>query len=374
MFWSNESGALRDPQTDSAGDLPLRRRLRADRTPPLKPASTHEMPLMMMKTCLALVTTLLTLAGMSTPSLAQSVALWPQRTVTLVVPYSPGTGIDIVARLLAPRLSERWGQPVVVDNRPGSSGNIGAEAVARSQPNGYTLMVNAGSFTIVPALYPHMPYDVASDFTPITKVGVAGYALVSHPTALPVHNLTEFIATLRANPDRYHYASPGNGTPHHLGMELLKMRLGVKVVHVPYKGLSGAMSDLLGGQVEVMFTLIHTALPQTRSGKLRLLALTGATRSPLAPEAPTFREQGIDFMDSLDTWYGVLGPARLPADIINRVYNDTHRVLGSPDIQDALLKQGIRPLESSPEQFAADMRNDLQRWAKLVNDAGITAD
>ncbi len=327
-----------------------------------------------MKMRLVLLTVLLAGAAAPSSTRAQQAATWPQRGVTFVVPYSPGTGIDIVARLLAPRLADRWGQPVVVDNRPGSSGNIGAEAVARSQPNGYTLMVNAGSFTIVPALYARMPYDVATDFTPITKVGVAGYALVAHPSALPAQSLPEFIAMLRANPDRYHYASPGNGTPHHLGMELLKLRLGLKAVHVPYKGLSGAMSDLLGGQVEMMFTLIHTALPQSRAGKLRLLAITGANRSPLAPDAPTFREQGIDFMDSLDTWYGILGPARLPADIVARVHTDTHQLLAAPDMREALLKQGIRLLESTPEQFTADVRNDLARWAKLINDAGITAD
>ena len=162
-----------------------------------------------MKMRLVLLTVLLAGAAAPSSTRAQQAATWPQRGVTFVVPYSPGTGIDIVARLLAPRLADRWGQPVVVDNRPGSSGNIGAEAVARSQPNGYTLMVNAGSFTIVPALYARMPYDVATDFTPITKVGVAGYALVAHPSALPAQSLPEFIAMLRANPDRYHYASPG---------------------------------------------------------------------------------------------------------------------------------------------------------------------
>ena len=305
---------------------------------------------------------------------AQTGANYPNRPVTFIVPYSPGTGIDIVARTIGPRLSEKWGQPVVVDNKPGASGNIGAEAVARSAPNGYTLMVNAGTLTITPALFRNMPYDVANDFTPVIKLGLAGNALVVNPAVLPAGDFNAFLAAVRSNQGKLYYSSPGNGTPHHLGMEFLKLRLGLQIGHVPYKGLAGAMTDLLGGQVQMMFTLVPSALPQTRAGKLRVLAVTGTGRTPLMPEAPTFREQGIDFMDGLDAWYGLLGPAKLPPDIVARLNADSRSVIAVPAVREILLKQGIVPVTSTPEELAALIKAELVSWAKLVQDAKISLD
>ena len=305
---------------------------------------------------------------------AQTASSYPSRTVTLIVPFSAGTGMDAVARAIAPRLSQRWGQAVVVDNRPGASGNIGAEAVARSAPNGHTLMVTAGTITITPALFKNVPYDVVADFAPVAKLGIAGYAFTVNPAVMPANDLNALLATVKSNPGKFHYSSPGNGTPHHLGMELLKLRLGLDIPHVPYKGLAGALTDLLGGQVQMIFTLVPSAIPHVRAGRLKVLAVTGTTRTALMPDAPTFREQGIAFMDQLDAWYGLLAPARTPPDIIARLNAEVRTVLALPEVRDQLMKQGIEPAPGTTEEFTALIRDELVRWAALVRDAKIVVD
>ena len=304
---------------------------------------------------------------------AQASAPYPNRAVTFIVPFSPGTGIDIIARALQPRLNQRWGHPVVVDNRPGASGNIGAEAVAKAPPNGYTLMVTVNTITITPSLYKAMPYDVLTDFTPITKTAVAGYAFSVHPV-VTARTFGEFVKIAKARPGDLFYSSPGNGTPHHLGMELMKLRLGLKITHVPYKGLAEALRDVVGGHVHMIFMLVHTTLPQSRAGKIRILAVSGPKRTELAPEAPTFHEQGIDFMDDVDAWYAVMGPARLPADIVARLNQDIKAVLALPEVREFLMKQGLVPVTSTPEELHALMKADFARWAKVVTAAGIKAD
>ena len=301
-------------------------------------------------------------------------AAFPSRPVTLVVPFSPGTGIDILARAIQPKLAERWKQPVVVENKPGASGNIGTDFVAKSAPDGYTLMVTVNTYTITPALFHNMPYDAATDLAPVSKIAVATYCFAVNPAVFPVNSMAEAIAAIRANPGKYNFASPGSGTPHHVGMELIKLRLGLDATHVPYKGFAGAMTDLVGGQVQMMFTLVHSAIPHVRAGRIRILAVTGAKRSPQFPEAPTFREQGIDFMDDVDAWYAVMAPGKTPADLIARLNADVNAVMNLPDVKENLTKQGLIPVTSTPQELAALIKSDLPRWQKVVDDAKIKID
>jgi len=301
-------------------------------------------------------------------------AAFPSRTVTLVVPFSAGTGIDILARAIGPKLSERWKQPVVVENKPGASGNIGTDFVAKAAPDGHTLMVTVNTYTITPALFKGLPYDPVSDLAPLSKIAVATYAFVVNPNTFPASSMAEAIAAIRANPGKYYFASPGNGTPHHVGMELIKLRLGLQVTHVPYKGFAGAITDLIGGQVQMMFTLVHSSLPHVRSGRIKVLAVTGAQRSPQFPEAPTFREQGIDFMDDVDAWYAVMAPGKTPRELVARLSADVNAVMGLSDVRENLLRQGLIPTTSTPQELADLIKSDLVRWNKVVTDAKITID
>ena len=303
-----------------------------------------------------------------------ALAQFPSRPVTLVVPFTTATGIDILARTIGPRLAERWKTPVVVDNKPDASGNIGADAVAKAAGDGHTLMVTVNTFTITPALFKAMPYDPVKDIAPVSKIAVATYAFLVNPGAIPAASFDEAVAAIRAAPGKYYFGSPGNGTPHHVGMELIKSRLGLDITHVPYKGFSGAMTDLLGGQVQLMFSLVHSSIPHVRAGKLRALAVTGTGRSPQFPEAPTFREQGIDFMDDVDAWYAVMAPGRTPPELIARLNADVNAVMALPEVRDSLVKQGLIPTQSTPGELAQLVKADLARWAKVVADARITVD
>jgi tripartite-type tricarboxylate transporter receptor subunit TctC len=320
----------------------------------------------MLRTLMALVCT-----AASWGAMAQA---FPSRPVTLVVPFSPGTGIDILARVIGPKLSEKWGQPVVVENKPGASGNIGTDFVAKSAPDGTTLMVTVNTFTITPSLIKNTPYNVVEDFSPISKIATATYCFAVNPKVFPANDMQQAIALIRKDPGKYFFGSPGNGTPHHIGMELIKLRLGLDVTHVPYKGFAGAMQDLVGGQVQMMFTLVHSAIPQARAGRIRILGVTGAKRSAQFPEAPTFREQGIDFMDDVDAWYAVMGPAKLAPELVSKLNADVNEVMGMPDVQANLLKQGLLPTTSTPQALGALIRSDEARWAKVIAQAKITAD
>jgi tripartite-type tricarboxylate transporter receptor subunit TctC len=311
------------------------------------------------------------LLGLASVAQAQT---YPNRPVTLVVPFSPGTGIDILARVIGPKLSEKWGQPVVVENKAGASGNLGTDVVAKSAPDGYTLMVTVNTFTITPSLIKNTPYDVTQDFSPISKIATATYCFEVNPKVFPANDVQEAIRLMKEHPGKYFFASPGNGTPHHIGMELMKLRLGLQATHVPYKGFAGAMQDLIGGQVHMMFTLVHSSIPHARAGRIRILGVTGAQRSPQFPEAPTFREQGIDFMDDVDAWYAVIGPAKLPADLLAKLNADVNAVMALPDVRENLLKQGLIPTTSTPQALAGLIKSDVQRWAKVIADAKITAD
>ena len=307
----------------------------------------------------------------SCSALAQS---FPSRPVTLVVPFSPGTGIDILARVIAPKLSGKWGQPVVVENKAGASGNIGTDFVAKAEPDGHTLMVTVNTFTITPSLIKNTPYNIERDFSPISKIAVATYCFAVNPKVFAATNMRQAVDLIRNNPGKYFFASPGNGTPHHIGMELIKLRLALQATHVPYKGFAGAMQDLIGGQVHMMFTLVHSSIPHARAGRIRILGVTGKERSQQFPEAPTFREQGIDFMDDVDAWYAVLGPAKLAPDLVTKLNADVNAVMALADVKDNLLKQGLIPTTSTPDELAALVKSDHARWAKVIAEAKITAD
>jgi len=299
-----------------------------------------------------------------------SAQTYPARPITLVVPYTPGTGIDIIARTIGPKISERWGQPVVVDNKPGASGNLGANIVAKSQPTGYTLMVTVVTFTMAPAMTKSMPFDVATDFTPIAEVATGSMALVVNPKVLPVNSLQELIDEARKHPGSLNYASSGNGTPQHLGPELLKQTLGLDIVHVPYKGAAGQVTDLIAGQVQFGYLPVHTAMPFTQSGQLRVLAVASDKRSILAPDAPSFKELGYSNLD-IELWFGIYGPAKLPPEVVRKWADMLPTVLDSPDVKETWIKQGLVPFYAPSEELGKLTRSELARWKTVIEKAGI---
>lgn len=310
------------------------------------------------------------LFAMADAALAQS---WPERPVTLIVPYTPGTGIDIIARTLGPRLAERLGQGFVVENKPGASGNLGADAVAKAQPNGYTLMITVNTFVITPALFKNLPYDPVNDFAVAGKLAAGNIALVVNPNVLPVKTLDELVAFVRARPGQVNYGSPGNGTPQHLAVELLKQRLKLDMLHVPYKGAAAANTDLLGGQISLMVLPVHTALPFARTGRLSILAVSGESRSVLAPDSPSFAELGLKGLN-IDLYFWIAAPARTPRDIIAKVNREVTAILALPEVRETLLKQGLIPSSSTPEEMAAIIKADIERWKKFIAETKISAD
>lgn len=298
---------------------------------------------------------------------------FPERTVTLVVPFTPGSGSDIIARIIAPKLSERWKQPVIVDNKAGASGNIGAEAAAKAAPDGHTLLMAINTLTMAPNLYKKVPFDPTTDFTPIMKMAVANFAIVVNPN-IGATDLPGVIALAKAKPGQINFGSPGNGTPHHLAMELMKQQLGFDMLHVPYKGISNATTDLIGGQVQLMFASVHSMLPHVRSGRLRMLASTGATRSAVTPNVPVFREYGIEFMDAVDAWYAVLAPAKTSPDLVRALHRDVSAVLALPEVKEQMAAQGLVIQTSTPEQLGSLIQADYARWKKTIADAKIQVD
>ena len=304
---------------------------------------------------------------------AANAQAWPERPVTLIVPYTPGTGIDIIARTLSPRLAERLGQGFVVENKPGASGNLGADAVAKAQPNGYTMMITVNTFVITPALFKSLPYDPVNDFAVAGRLAAGNIALVVNPNVLPVKTLDELAAYVRARPGRINYGSPGNGTPQHLAVELLKQRLNLDMVHVPYKGAAAANIDLLGGQISLMVLPVHTALPFAKAGRLNVIAVSGESRSVLAPDSPSFAELGLKGLD-IDLYFWIAAPARTPREIITRVNREVTAILALPEVRETLLKQGLIPSSSTPDEMAAIIKSDIERWKKFIAETKITAD
>ncbi len=306
------------------------------------------------------------------PAAAQAPTPYPNRPIRMIVPYTPGTGIDILARILGQKLSEKFNVAVVVDNRPGASGNIGTEAATKATPDGYTLLMTSSTHVTNVALQASVPYDPVKGFTPIGPTAIGSLALVVHPS-VPVRSVKELVALAKAQPGKLNYASPGSGTPHHLAMELFKQHFGVDIVHVPYKGSAGAVTDLLGGQVQVMFLPVHVALPQVQSGKLRMLAAGGARRSPVTPEVPSLADEGITDID-VDIWYALLGPPGLAKDQVALLNGEVNVQLRDPEVRDSLMKQGLNPTPGTPEDLARMIDTDLERWTRLIRAAKIKAD
>jgi len=313
---------------------------------------------------------LLAAAGLPQALHAQT---YPSRPIKLVVPFPPGGPLDAVGRAIAQKLTEAWGQSVVVDNRPGAGGNIGADVVAKSPPDGYTIVMGAlSTHAVNPSLYPSMPYDAVKDFAPITLVAITPNVLVVNP-ALPVHSVKELIAYAKANPGKLSFGSGSVGSAGHLAGELFKVEAGVDMVHVPFKGGAPAMQSLLAGDTPVMFDNLANSMPQVKAGKLRALAVTTAQRSPLVPELPTMAEAGLPGFD-ISTWFGLLAPAGTPADVIAKWNADVTRILAAPDMRERLAAQGAVAAPDSPQDFARFIASEVSKYARIVKASGAKVD
>ena len=298
---------------------------------------------------------------------------YPTHSIRLVVPFPAGGTTDILARAAAQKLSESLGQAVVVDNRPGAAGNIGADLVAKSAPDGYTLLMGTvGTHAINPSLYAKMPYDHVKDFVPVVLVAGVPNVLAVYP-AFPVNSVAELIALAKAKPGTINFASSGSGTSIHMSGELFKSMAGVDMTHVPYKGSAPALTDLMGGQVQIMFDNLPSALPLIKAGKLRAIAVTSLKRAPALPDVPTISESGLPGFEA-SSWFGVLAPAGTPAPIVAKINADVNKWLQSPEAREQMLAQGANAAGGTPEQFAAHIRAETEKWAKVVKASGAKAD
>ena len=290
----------------------------------------------------------------------------------LVVPFTPGTGIDLVARQIAPELAQRLKRPVIVDNKPGASGIIGTQEVVRAAPDGSTLLVSVNTIVMNPALYPKAGFNPLTDLTPVSLTSWGQLLLVAS-TSSKIESLAELVKRAKARPGALNYGSPGAGTPHHLAMELLKNRARVSLTHIAYRGTGPAVTDLLGGQIDVMFLPIHVALQHVKAGKLHALAVSSDAPNPLLPQVPPLRALNLGHLN-VDMWYGVLAPAATPRPFIERLNAELGEILKQPAIANASLTQGMTPAHSTPEAMATLMAADAKRWADLIRSQGITAE
>jgi tripartite-type tricarboxylate transporter receptor subunit TctC len=297
---------------------------------------------------------------------------WPGKVVRIVVPFTPGTGMDILARTLAPPLQAAWGQGIVVDNRPGASGNLGAAAVAKAAPDGLTLLMGVNTLVINPALYTNMTYDPLKDLAPIGLCATGSFLLVAS-AASQLRSVDDLVKAARARPGKLDYASPGIATPHHMAMELFKLQAKVSITHIPFSGTAGAVNAVLSGDVPLMFLPVHVAMAQVKGGRLVALAAAGDRRSTLAPEVPTLAELGYPGIQA-ELWYGMLAPAGTPREIVIKVHDDLAKALALPEVKGTLAAQGMEIAPSSPEEMAALMQRDAARWAAIVKRAGIKAE
>ncbi len=304
--------------------------------------------------------------------IASSAQTYPAKPVRVVVPFPPGAGADIVTRIVAPRLAESFGQQFIVDNRAGASGNLGAEIVAHSTADGYTLLMTPASVASSQSLYTKLNYNLQRDLEPISLVASTPFVLVVHPS-LPVKNVKELIAMAKAKPGQLLFASTGNGGSPHLATELFKIQAKVDLVHVPYKGTPPAVTDLIAGQVSMMFANALTVLPFVKSGRLRALGISSTRRSAAAPELPTIAESGISGFEA-STWFGMLAPTGTPKDIVNRLSNELIRIAQTPNVRDLLVAQGADPIGSTAEAFRARIASDIVKWAKVIKAAGVRAE
>ncbi len=299
-----------------------------------------------------------------------SAQTYPTRPIRWIVTYPPGGPTDVVARAIGAKLTEAWGQQVVIDNRAGAGGVIGTDLAAKAVPDGYTLLFGTSAgLTINPALSSKLPYDAVRDFAAVSLLVLNPQILVLH-NAVPANTVKELVALAKARPGQLNYASVGLGSPNHMGMELLKALTGIDIVHVPYKGTGPAITDLLGGQVQLMFNSMPSVLPLVASGKLKGLAVGSAQRSPAIPELPTVAEAGVPGFENV-TWYGMFAPAKTPPEIIARLNKQVVQILAAPEMTQRLSSQGAEPRSSTPEELVKFMRVESERWKKVIKTAGI---
>jgi tripartite-type tricarboxylate transporter receptor subunit TctC len=302
-------------------------------------------------------------------ALRSAFAAWPEQPIHMVVPFTPATGPDIIARFLGEKLNPRLGQPIVVENVTGASGNIGSQQVARAKPDGLTLMSSVNTLVMNASLYKNLPYDPLTDFQPITLTAWGALVLVANPQQKP-STLAELVAAAKAAPRTLTYGSPGIGTPHHLSMALVESLAGIEMLHVPYRGTAGAVQDLLGGQIGYMFLPVHVSAQHIKAGKLKAIAAGSPKRLPQLPDVPTLIEQGLAGAD-VDMWYGLFAPKGTPADIVARLNKETTAVLDSPEAKRAFEPQGLVPATSTPDELRKIMVRDKARWAEVVKKRGI---
>lgn len=318
----------------------------------------------------AVIATLVACSGLWTA--AAHAQTYPTRAVRFIIPQSAGSATDTVARMIGTRLAEKFGQPVVHENRVGAGGIIGVELVAKAAPDGYTIAIVSATHTVNPSLRRNLPFDTIADFAPVTMATAQPYVMLAHPS-LPAKNVKELVALARARPGQINYASSGAGTLGHLGFELLKTTANINMVHVPYKGIVPAITDIVGGHVSLLYSTVVSGMPQVNAGKLRALAVSSAKRAQVAPGVPTVAESGFPGYD-VSGWYGILAPAKTPTDIITRLNSEIVTILRSPAATERLAMDGSEAVGSTPEQFAAHIRSEIAKWGKVVKAAGITAD
>jgi tripartite-type tricarboxylate transporter receptor subunit TctC len=305
--------------------------------------------------------------------LATAAQNYPTKVVRWIAPFPPGGGTDVISRAIAQKLTEAWGQQVIVENRPGSGGTIGLAAVAKSPPDGYTIALGQlANMGIAPGLYAKLPYDPVKDLQPVTVVLSSPLILVAHPS-LPAKNVKELLALARAKPDAITFGSPGNGTTGHLAAEMIKSTTGVRMMHVPYKGASPAITGLLGGEIAMYVSTIPAASPMLKSGRIKALGVTSAKRISAFPELPTIAESGLAGYE-VTNWWGVVLPAGPPRDILARVHQDVVRVLKLPDVQGRFAGEGGDVVANTPEEFAAFIREEIPKWTKAIKASGARVD
>jgi tripartite-type tricarboxylate transporter receptor subunit TctC len=297
---------------------------------------------------------------------------YPRKPVRMIIPYPPGGPTDILGRIVAQNLSERFGQQVVVENKPGASGMIGADLVAKSPPDGYTLLANASIHVINPSLYKNPTYDAIKDFTPVSLIAEVPLVLVVAPE-LPVKSVKDLIALAKTKSGKLNFASSGNAAAPHLAGEAFKIATGVDMQHVPYKGSGPALTDLMGGQVQLMFDSLPSSISHIKSGKLRAIAVTTAKRASALPNVPTIAESGVPGFD-ISTWYGIWAPAGTPKEIVSKLSDEIAKIVKLPDVRERLAGLGAEPVGNSPDEFAAYCRSELAKWAKIVKASGATVD
>jgi len=311
------------------------------------------------------------LIAVTLASACAATAQTPGRAITIVVPTTAGTGPDILARTIGEELQQRWGQPVIIENKAGASNNIGTQFVARAAPDGHTLLMAANPFTATISLFKSVPYDPVENFAPIIQVATGSIALAVHP-AIPAYSTKEFIAYVKARPGQLNYSSPGVGVPHHLAMELFKLVAKIDINHVPYRGTAGATQDLVAGHVSAGFQAVHVALPLVQNNQVRFLATAGKERLPVTPNVPTFIEEGLPV--EVDFWYGVFAPAGTPPAVVERYNKEINGIIRAPGIVEKLAKQGLTVVGGTPEHFGKFIVQDIVKWRTVIMEAGITAE